>query len=405
MNKILSVLIAVPFILTSINCGTPVGERPGEDESIRGKESVEVTEAQMNAADIKLGVFEKKNLRTSVKANGILELPPQNKATISAILGGTIKEILITEGEFVKEGQTLALLENPEFIEVQQEYLESLSRYELLEKEYERKKKLYTESISSGKEFQETEAEYHSTISKLSSLKAKLDLLNLPEEEVSTGKIFTSIPVKAPIQGYIRNIQVNIGMYSEPQKNMFEIVDNHHIHIDLLVYETDINKIKKGQKVLFQVSNIGDKELEAKIFAVGKSFEDELKAVRIHAEIQNQDNDLIPGMYVDGRIIVDDYETYTLPESAIIREGESAYIFVKSSIAHKDEEEHKEDRENQNEGEHISFRKIQVKTGVSDRGYTEILSFEGMNENLEVVVYGAYYLDSEMTKGEGEHHH
>src|SRR5690606_6016161 len=147
--------------------------------------------------------------------------------------------------------------------------------------DYERKKKLYDENISSGKEFQKTESEYKTMNSKLNSLKAKLEILNLNINEIEEGKISATVPVKAPIHGYVRKIETNIGTYMEPQKDMFEIVDNHHIHIDLLVYENDISKIKKGQKVNFSVSNLSGKELQAKIFAVGKAFEEDLKAVRI----------------------------------------------------------------------------------------------------------------------------
>jgi cobalt-zinc-cadmium efflux system membrane fusion protein len=223
-------------------------------------------------------------------------------------------------------------------------------------------------------------------------------MLGLEMNEIEEGKISLTVPVNAPIQGYVRKIGINIGTYVEPQMDMFEIVDNHHIHIDLLVYESDINKIRKGQKVNFRVSNLGDKELQAKIFAVGKAFEDDLKAVRIHAEIENQNDELIPGMYVDGRIIVDDYEVNSLPETAIIREGETSYIFIKA------EDDHNE-VENNAPGEHFNFRKTAVKTGAADNGFTEVLPLEEINDSALVVIYGAYYLDSEMSKGDAEHHH
>jgi cobalt-zinc-cadmium efflux system membrane fusion protein len=399
MKKIFLITLIIPVLFSLQNCGNTMKDETKEEEHSESKEFVEITDVQMKAVNIKLGKFEKRNLRTSVKANGVLELPPQNKANVSAMLGGSVKSIMIIEGDFVKEGATLALLEHPQFIELQQDYLEALNNFQFIKQDYERKKKLYEENISSGKEYQKTESEYKTVSSKLNSLKAKLEMLGLNLNEIEEGKISTSVPIKAPIHGYVRKIEINIGTYVEPQKDMFEIVDNHHIHIDLLVYENDINKVKKGQKVNFRVSNLGDKELQAKIFAVGKAFEEDLKAVRIHAEIENQDNNLIPGMYVDGRIIVDDYEVNSLPETALIREGESSFIFIKT------EEEHNEKEKESNEQEHLRFKKIPVRTGASDNGFTEILTLEEIPDDSQVVIYGAYYLDSEMSKGDAEHQH
>jgi cobalt-zinc-cadmium efflux system membrane fusion protein len=406
MRKISLIILVIPILFFIQNCGSTIKEEPKEDEHSESKETVKITEAQMKAVDIRLGRYEKRNLRNTVKASGVLELPPQNKANVSAMLGGTIKSILVIEGDFVKEGATLALLEHPQFVELQQKYLETLNDFRFLKQDYEREKKLYSENISSGKEFQRTEADYRSMSSKLNSLKAKLEMLGLNISEVENGSISTTIPIKAPIHGYVRKIEVNIGTYVEPQREMFEIVDNHHIHIDLLVYENDISKIKKGQKVNFKVSNLQGKELQAKIFAVGKAFEDDLKAVRIHAEIENQDDNLIPGMYVDGRIVVDDYEANSLPETALIREGESSFIFVKTDEDSDETEGHNDSEEHDtNEDTHFNFKKVPVKTGATDNGFTEVIPLEDLSENALVVVYGAYYLDSEMSKGETVHHH
>ncbi|RPI73870.1 MAG: efflux RND transporter periplasmic adaptor subunit [Ignavibacteriales bacterium] len=399
MKKIFLILLILPLLFSFLNCGNTLEEETKEEADPKSKEFVEITEAQMKAVDIKLGRFEKRNLKTTVKANGVLEIPPQNKANVSAMLGGTVKSINVIEGNFVKEGAILALLEHPQFIELQQEYLETLNSLQFIKQDYERKKKLYDENISSGKEYQKTESEFKTMNSKLKSLKAKIEMIGLNPGEIEEGKISNTIPIKAPIHGYVRKIEINIGAFAEPQMDMFEIVDNHHIHIDLLVYENDINKVKKGQKVRFKVPNLADKELQAKIFAVGKAFEEDLKAVRIHAEIENPDNELIPGMYVDGRIIVDNYEVSSLPETALIREGESSFIFIKT------EEEHNEKEEDSNGEEHLRFKKISVRTGASDNGFTEVIPLEEIPENSQVVIYGAYYLESEMSKGEAEHHH
>lgn len=367
------------------------------DEHLEESETVELTEVQMETAGIYLGKLEKRNMREMIKANGVLELPPQNKAEISPLIGGTVKDILVIEGDFVEEGQALVQVQHPDLIQLQQDFLEATNKQNFLKEEYERKKSLYSENISSGKEFQKVEMEYKTNLSQIKSLKAKLGMLNLDVAKIENGDIASYFILKAPFHGYIRNIETSIGSFVEPNERIIEILDNHHIHIDLLVYEKDINKVEVGQKVKFKVASAEEIEYQAEVFAVGKAFEDELKAVRVHAEIENPDNELLPGMYVDARIITENSESYVVPETALLREGEANYIFV------KDEEEHSE--EEHSEEEHFRFKKLPVKIGVIDGGYAEIFAGTSISENSVIVVKGSYYIDAEMNKGEGGHSH
>lgn len=386
-NLIYSLLV----ILFALSCEDHSHDEQ-TDEHKEESETVELTGTQMETAGIKLGKLEKRNMRDMVKANGILELPPQNKANISPLMGGTVKDILVIEGDFIEEGQTLVKMQHPDFIQLQQDYLEAVNKQNFLKVDYERKKSLYGENISSGKEFQKVEMEYKTNLSQIKSLKAKLEMLNFNVAEIENSEIAPYFILKAPFHGYVREIETSIGSFVEPNQRIIEILDNHHIHIDLLVYERDINKVKVGQKVNFKVASADDSEYQAEVFAVGKAFENELKAVRVHAEIENPDNELLPGMYVDARIITENSESYVLPETALLREGDDNYVFV------KEEEEHAED-------EHFRFRKAPVNIGVLDGGYAEIFPNSGINENSVIVLEGSYYIDAEMNKGEGGHHH
>lgn len=380
------------FLLTG--CEEHIPEKNIEPENSE-QTIVEITNEQMKAAGIKLGGFQKRKMKNRVKANGILELPPQNKANISPLMGGTVKDILVIEGDFVEEGQPLIQLQHPEFIQLQQDFLEAVNMQSYLEAEYERKKNLYNENISSSKEFQQVEMEYKTNESKVKAIRAKLQLLNLDVAKIENGEIQSFISIKSPIHGYVRRVETSIGVYVAPNEQIIEILDNHHIHIDLLVYENDINKIKVDQFVNFKIAGLKNVEHQAKVFAVGKAFENDLKAVRVHAEIENPDENLLPGMYVDASILTDEFESNTLPESALLREGENNYIFINDNSEHEDEEE----------DHHTSFRKIEVKLGIIDNGFAEVTPFEDIDQNAAVVLQGSYYLDAELNKGDGGHHH
>ncbi len=422
--KTYKLIIAMFGLFLFTNCSQQQAEDDHEPEEAKKEDEEHLLQKQMDVMGIELGQFREVNLSTTVKANGQLELPPRNKASLSTVLGGRVKDVFVIEGDHVTKGQTLALLEHPDFIQMQQDYIESRSKLTFLEKNYYRKKQLYQDSISSAKNFQQAKAEYHAALANVNSLKAKLNLLNIDISAVEKGQIFSDIPIKSTINGYVRQVEVNIGTFVEPPQGMFEIVDNEHIHIDLMIYEKDISKIKEGQNVIFSLATKPDTIYQGRIFAVGKAFENDIKAVTVHAKIENKSGYLLPGMYVDARVVTDQRKVVALPDEAIVSDAGLNYIFIQKK---KGEEQHnnhshlpaetlvkagseKEPDHNQEKENHDNeyiFKKIEVNTGASDIGFTEIVPAQQIPENATVVIKGAYYLLAEMKKGEegAGHHH
>ncbi|MBO9701434.1 MAG: efflux RND transporter periplasmic adaptor subunit [Sporocytophaga sp.] len=349
---------------------------------------IELSGDQFTTAGIELGSFDRKNLKSVVKANGYLEVPPQKRAFVSTFIGGVVKSVNVIQGKYVKKGQTLAVLEHPDFTRIQEEYLKAKDNMTFLEKEYERQKELYNENVSSGKVFQQAEANYKSEKSRLASLKDQLDKLNISIANLNNGIIASSVSVKSPIDGYITEINVNIGSFAQPAIQLFEVVDNSHLHVELNVFEKDWYKVKQGQKVLFSLPSGGDKNIEGYVFSVGKTINPQTRALPVHTEIAGN-TDLVPGIYVHGLIDVGANEVNALPDDAIIKMGENEYIFVLS-----------EEKKSEKAKTYI-FSMEEVKTGVSDLGYTEVNPVQSFNNKM-IVKKGAYYLFAKMKQGEGE---
>ena len=371
------------------------------------KGSVELTEKQLSLIDFELGDFKQMNIGENIKCSGELELPPQNKASVSALLGGRVKSIDVIEGSFVKKGQTLAVLEHPDVIEYQEQYLDVANNISLLKSDFERKQALFNDSITSQRVFEQAESNYYSAVAKLNTLKAKLSLIGVSANQVEKGNISSGVTIKSPIDGYVRLVEINIGKFVEPASEMFEIVDNEHIHIDLHVYEKDINAIKIGQKVLFSLASNEGVDYEAVVFAIGKAFENDTKSVRVHAEIIAKKHNLLPGMYVNALIVTDPKTRRVLPDNSIISEGENEYIFVQT-IQKEDAREGHEEHGHEGHGHNavkVGFLKIGVSTGNSELGYTEILATDSIPLNDGIVLKGAFYLHAEMKKGDAGHAH
>ena len=418
MKRTIFKLLSISIIFIWTDCHNHEADHPhghGNEkeqhlEENHREDEVHLLQKQMDVMGIELGQFREVNLSTTIKSNGQLELPPRNKASLSAVMAGRVKDIFVLEGDAVNIGQTLALLEHPDFIEIQQEYIESRSHLDFLEKDYFRIKQLFHDSVSSAKNFQRAESAYLAELGENNSLKAKLNLLNIDISEIEAGRISAHIPIKSPINGYVRLVEVNMGTYVEPQQEMFEIVDNDHIHIDLMIYEKDISKIKEGQNVIFSITTKPDSLYQGHIFAIGKAFENDIKAVTVHAEIENKSGFLLPGMYVDARIVCDQRNVAALPDEAVVADAGLNYIFVQKeeqqhhNHGHSDEE-HQHQKEKQSHSDEYIFEKIEVNTGASDIGFTEVVPAQQIPENATVVIKGAYYLLAEMKKGEVGHGH
>ncbi|KYG77512.1 MULTISPECIES: efflux RND transporter periplasmic adaptor subunit [Roseivirga] len=365
-----------------------------EEEGGHGEEEmgvVHLSALKFNSLRMKVDSLPTRALTGTVEANGQLEVPPQYEATVTAILGANVTSIKVIEGDKVKRGQVLAYISHPNITQLQTNYVKAYSRLQYLEKEMQRQKRLYEEEVGSGKAYQETLADYQSIQGEVKGLEAQLKQLSINVKTVREGDIYQNVPVVSPIDGNIEKVLIQIGQFVEPQTKMFMIVNTDHVHADLMVFEKDVYKVKEGQKISFTIESVPDSQLSAEIYSVGKKFEQNPKAVHVHAEIKSKEDFLIPGMYINGKIHTESKTVKALPEEAIIEEEGKPYIFL--AEARKEEETEWE------------FRAIEIRTGVSNDGWVEINLLEPLPQGARVAWNNAYYLIAEMKKGSTEHGH
>ena len=344
---------------------------------------------QLKAVDIEMGPIEEKNLHAVVKASGQLAVPPQNKADVNVLMGGIIRTINVLEGQTVRKGQVLAVLENTEFIKLEQEYLTAKNQFTYTGQELNRQNELSGAGAGTGKNLQHVQANYNAEKARISALEKQLQQLGIDPAEVAGGNIVAQVAVTAPIAGTIGHININTGTYAEAGKPLMEIIDNSKIHCDLVVYEKDLFKVKVGQKVNFILTNQNNQPIQGEIYGINKSFEDESKGIIVHAIIRGANTyRLIPGMYVTALIDVGNQQTKAVPVDAVVRSEGKDYIFVvKGEVKDKS----------------MSFVKTAVVTGESELGYVQITLLEELPADARLVTKGAFYLLSkEKAKGEDD---
>ena len=401
-KHIVSILPLMLMVSVFIGCSTqsddsPVSEaQEAHDEEAGGEEegmgTVYLSELQFNSLDIKIDTLPTRPLAGVVEANGQLEVPPQHEATVTAILGANVTSIKVIEGDQVKKGQVLAYLSHPNLTKLQTDYIQAYQQLQFLEQENQRQQRLYEEEVGSGKTYQQTRADYQSMRGQVKGYEAQLRQLGLRVNKLQAGDIYEYVPAVSPIDGYVEDVMVQIGQYVDPQTEMFALVNTEHVHADLMVFEKDVYKVKEGQQVIFTVASVPGNTLSAEIYSVGKQFEQNPKAVHVHAEIEKKEDFLIPGMYINGKIHTESESVQALPEAAIIEEAGKPYIFIA--------EAHQEDGQTEWE-----FTPVEIRTGTTDEGWVEINLLEPLPEGTQVAWNNAYYLIAEMQKSQNAHSH
>ena len=227
-------------------------------------------------------------------------------------------------------------------------------------------------------------SQYEGMLAKNAGLKSKLMMLGINGEKLASQTMQNSITINSPISGYVTHVNVNIGMYVNPTDVMFKIVDTEHLHAELTVFEKDVPKIKLGQKVRFTLAKETD-ERTATVYLIGREISSD-RTVRIHCHLDKEDLDLLPGMYLKAYVEAGTQRLSALPNEAIVNFEGKDYVFVAEKEANH-------------------FKMLEVTKGISELGYTEIVTKEGLNNESLIVINGAYDILAKIRNSEEEGGH
>jgi RND family efflux transporter MFP subunit len=368
------------LILSQLSCSktTKTGEGAAETEVIP-EDIVEMRYDQVRLAKIATDTLGMRYLSNSIKVNGKVAVPPRNFATVSAPYGGFIISTNLLPGDVVVKGQPLAVIENQEFVDIQQDYLESKNRLEFAAAEYKRHTDLYKEDVYSEKNLQQVTSDYKSLKAHVSALGQKLAMIGLDPEQVKEEKITSAVTIVSPITGFIKTVNVNTGKSISPTDILFEIVNTDKLFLELNLFEKDANKVLKGQKLKFFINNDTEQH-NGFIYQTAISVDAD-RTYKVYATVESACKNVIPGMYVNAVIEISGKSVTSLPSEAIVSFDDRDYIFVWF-------------REKEEKGMAFTeYRMVEVGKGITDGGYTEVILPPGFErKGLKVVVKGAYNL-------------
>lgn len=377
----ITLLIALVTLSALSSCkGGIKSNMETEEAEVIPEDIVELREDQVKLANIETGVIELRSLSGTLKVSGTVITSPQNLATVCLPMGGFVKTTSLVAGSAVSKGQALAVVENQDFVDIQQNYLEAKNKLEFVEADYKRHSELYQEEVSSQKNLQQVTSEYKSLKAQVKALEQKLLLIGVNPSNLKEENISSAITVLSPISGYIKSVNINIGKYVAPSDAMFEIVNSNNLLLELILFEKDANKVVNGQHIRFFVNNETEQH-DAAIYQTGKSIGSD-KTIKAYARVLGTCKNVLPGMYVNAVIeTTAGNQMPSLPSESVVSFDDKDYIFVFEKNKEEDGKPFTE------------YRMIEVKKGFSDNGFTGIILPEGFDyKNAKVVIKGAYNL-------------
>lgn len=348
-------------------------------EEIIPETIVEMRADQIKLADIQTGAFEERSMSGSIKVSGVVAVAPNSQATVSAPLGGYIKSTNLLPGNPVRKGQVLAVIENPEFIDLQQNYLEAKSKFEFAEADFQRQSDLYKSDATSQKNMQQVTSEYKILKAQLKGLEQKLRLIGISASKLTADNLSSTANVVSPISGFLKAVNVSIGKSVSPTDVLFELVNSDQLFLELTLYEKDANKVANGQHLHFLI-NDETEEHNATIYQTAKAINAD-KNYKVYAKVNDNCKNLLPGTYVNAIIEVSGQKVNALPSEAVVNFEDKSYIFVY------------EKEKTEGGKAFMEYRMVEVQKGVSEDGHVEVVLPSGMEaKGLKVVVKGAYNL-------------
>jgi cobalt-zinc-cadmium efflux system membrane fusion protein len=368
MKAYLHTLYAFLLCGALFSCGSE--SKPVAEESLVKTDEtlVQLSPEQAKQISLQLDEVKPRKISSILRLSGQIDVPPQNLISISIPLGGYLKLTKMLPGTQVKKGQLLAVFEDAQYIQLQQEYLSAKNRLSYAIKEYDRQKELNQSKAGSDKVLQQAENEYRNLNIESKGLAEKLRLIGLNPNKLNENNIGRTINVYSPIDGFVSKVNVNIGKYVTPSDVIFELVNPSDIHLSMTVFEKDLPKIGIGQQVMAFSNANPQKKYKTEVVLVSHSLNNE-RNTEVHCHFEDYDKSLVPGMYMNAEVELNSLEQDALPNEAIVNFENNDHVFVETGKN--------------------TYQMTQVKKGKSEEGFTAVAE---TLKGKKIVVKGAYSL-------------
>jgi membrane fusion protein, heavy metal efflux system len=297
-------------------------------------------------------------VQNSLTLTGKVDFNQDNVIRIFPVISGQVSDIKVMIGDFVKKGQTLAVIKSSEMAGYSNDYVTSKSNVEITKKSLDAANDMYASGLASQRDQLTAQENYNQAVSAFEKSKRILNL--------NGGSMSGDYIVKAPIDGFIVDRQINNNMMLRPDNStgLFTISDLKNVWVIANVYEANISFVKSGDSVNITTLSYPGKIFHGKIDRIMNTLDPSNKVMKLRIILSNPGYLLKPEMFAS--VVVNTTEnirSISIPSRALIFDHSQYYVLVYKSPSD------------------ISIRPVQVLNTVGDRSYIS----EGLNEGEKLI--------------------
>lgn len=368
----------IAFACLLAGCGkTPVSEAP-KPASVQASTDPSVIRPNDNLMkDIKVGTAESLSVGQSFTVAARIDVDETRVTRVGSPVLGRISSLLVQEGQQVKKGQVLALLNSTGLSDAQLGFLKALSAKQLTQRAVDRAQQLLKADVIGAAELQRREAELSEATAELDAARDQLVLLGMTTENIDelrrTRNINSVARIVAPMDGTVLDRKVTLGQMIQPADTVFDVADLSNVWVVADVPEQNAGLLVEGTAVEAELPAFANLNLRGKLSFVGATLNPETRTLRVRMDLPNPRGRFKPAMLAT--MILKDSATRRamVPLAAIVREGNTESIFVERSPG--------------------DYQLRQVTLGEEYDGRRVLL--EGLKPNERIVIDGAFHLNNE----------
>ncbi|WP_373495051.1 efflux RND transporter periplasmic adaptor subunit [Aquiflexum sp.] len=320
----------------------------------REKNEADQTERQEKTQKVEVVSPQQRSFTAEVLITGTAR--PNQVVTVHAMEAGMLIQMRKDIGDQVRQGETLAVLENPE-LEQKQLRLEAETKakkanFDRLQSTFEK-----TPALTNIQMLENAEAEYFALLANLEAVKKQLSFLTIRAP-------FTGIITKRFVD---KGALIQSGLNQSNPQALFEIQEINPIRLTLPVPESDAVGLRSGMEVEVSFPELSGQSWMAKISRTSRALDPKSKTMQVEIDLENKDGKIISGMYAKALLKIESRENIlSLPVMTKISHKNEDYVLVVDAG---------------------TVKRIQVKTGLRNQDYFEVLNTE-ISKDSQVIISG-----------------
>lgn len=233
--------------------------------------------------------------------------------SLLAKLNGTVDEILVREGQLVKKGDILARIDAVDYRIAMDR---AKAAYDLAKSDFERDRAIYGKGIIPT-------AELDANQTKMQTALADYENAQLQ---------FSRCAVTAPMNGIVRKLDAKVGLQLAVGDPLAEILEIDRVKAVIGIPESEVTAVRGLDQVTVRLQALGDREITAKIHYLSSSPETVARLFRLELAIDNQNGEILPGMFVRADIVKKTVtNALVVPFFSVISRNDEQYVFIEQN--------------------------------------------------------------------------